>query len=335
MACSTPLAAYRHDGEIRFNGPRHLHTLELPCGQCIECLLERSRQWAIRVMNEAQLWPNNTAITLTYGDNAPSVLVYKHYQDFMKRLRRKYSHKKIRFYMGAEYGGENGRPHYHAVLFNHAFDDKKYLKQTKAGSKLYTSATLEKLWTHGYSSIGEVTFQTAAYIARYCLDKAVDRDSKQHEIINPDTGEIFTRPREFGRMSLKPGIGAAWLNKFWTDVYPHGAIVQDQLEQKPPRYYDQLFERREPEAHALLKAKRKKLARAQWRDNTKSRRAAKHQVKLAQLAQLKRNRPWNTSSSASTTEQQMHSADPSLSQAPDKQSDPSRMKSTAEIQTTK
>lgn len=327
MPCSTPLRGYRTDGGVIFKTAGDLsQTIELPCGQCVECNLERSRQWAIRCMNEAQLWPHNSAITLTY-ETAPRELIYRDFQLFLKRIRQRYAHKTIRFYMGGEYGERNGRPHFHALLFNHDFKDKVYYKTTQAGSKLYKSEILESLWGHGYTSTGECNFQAAAYIARYCL-APVDRSSATQEIIDPDTGEVHARRREFSKMSLRPGIGKEWLEKYMTDVYPHGAIVHDGIEQKPPRYYDTLWERRNPDAHAKLKEERTKKARDAYLDNTTARRKAKHIVKLAALNHLKRNQPWNTSSSPSTTKQPTLSEGQSSQPPRDKQSAASKTKST-------
>ncbi|WP_422851467.1 rolling circle replication-associated protein [Candidatus Ruthia endofausta] len=130
VACFHPLTAYcDYDSTvIHFNSPLPYETtLLLPCGQCIGCRLERSHQWAIRCIHEASLYPDNSFITLTYdNDNLPSnrSLDKRHFQLFMKPLRKKYSHKKICFYHCGEYGDLHKRPHYHAILFNHHFEDR-------------------------------------------------------------------------------------------------------------------------------------------------------------------------------------------------------------------
>ncbi len=148
--------------------------VNIPCGQCIGCRLDKSKQWAIRCVHEASLYDNNSFITLTYNtEHLPEdrSLEVRVFQLFMKRLRKRFG-TKIRFYACGEYGDQNGRPHYHACLFNHDFQDKKLWKRGKDPSlDLYRSADLEKLWPYGYSSIGEVTFQSAAYVARYIMKK--------------------------------------------------------------------------------------------------------------------------------------------------------------------
>ena len=72
--------------------------------------------------------------------------------------------------MCGEYGDKLGRPHYHAIIFGVTFVDKK-LWSIRRGNNLYRSATLEKLWPYGFSSIGTVNFETAAYVARYVTKK--------------------------------------------------------------------------------------------------------------------------------------------------------------------
>ncbi|MEO5355656.1 MAG: hypothetical protein H7835_21005, partial [Magnetococcus sp. XQGC-1] len=89
-------------------------------GQCVGCRLERSRQWAIRVMHEASQHEHNCFITLTYNDDnlpANGSLNYRHFQNFMKRLRKYYVEFTVRFYMCGEYGENFARPHYHACIF--------------------------------------------------------------------------------------------------------------------------------------------------------------------------------------------------------------------------
>ena len=98
-----------------------------------------------------------------------SSLNYKHFQDFMKRLRK--SHSGVRFYMCGEYGEDFSRPHYHALLFNCSFPDRKKHSTGDSGSVIYTSEALSKLWPFGFSSIGDVTFESAAYCSRYIMKK--------------------------------------------------------------------------------------------------------------------------------------------------------------------
>lgn len=263
----------------------------LSCGQCIGCRLEKSRQWATRCVHETKLWPENSSITLTYNnENIPQHknLNYKDYQLFMKRLRKHYPDKTIRFYMSGEYGEQDGRPHYHAILFNHDFQDKIHYTKTPQGHILYTSPTLEKLWTKGYSTIGEANFETAAYVARYIMKKITGEQAKKYYEITLETGEIINKKQEFNNMSRRPGIGQNWLKKYKKDIYPTGTLIINAHKARPPRYYDQQYKKTNPRQYANMIAKRAQEALTKINDNNDQRLHAKQTVKQAQLEQLKR-----------------------------------------------
>lgn len=248
MACFHPMQAYQcADGSVVFaerRGMDIVRLLTLPCGQCWGCRLERSRQWAVRCMHEASLYDRNCFVTLTYADEyLPDDLSlrYPDFQKFLKRLRRRFFSSAIRFYMCGEYGESFGRPHYHACLFNFDFADK-LLWSTKGGVSLYTSKALSELWPFGHSLIGAVTFESAAYVARYCMKKVTGKAAAAHyRLIDKTTGECIDRTPEFNKMSLKPGIGAPWLEKYSSDVYPRGDCVVNGRKTRPPRYYDKWY----------------------------------------------------------------------------------------------
>ncbi|AXH74001.1 MAG: replication initiator protein [Microviridae sp.] len=294
MPCYKPLIAYRSsNGSVnfvqnRFHGSGD--TLSLPCGRCIGCRLEKSREWAMRCMHEAQMHERNCFVSLTYNDfNLPEdgSLRYKDFQDFMRKLR--YEFGKVRFYMCGEYGDDNGRPHFHALLFGVDFDDKVYFKKSPAGFPLYRSRKLEVLWPYGYSSIGSLTFESAGYVARYVMKKVTGDAAEAHyRVVNEDTGEVKERKPEFGHMSLKPGIGAAWLDKFSSDVYPGGRVVVRGAEGMSPRYYDLRWKKSHPDVMEQLAFERDRAARLRYLDNTDERLAVKEKVRLAGIQMLKR-----------------------------------------------
>ncbi len=297
MPCYHPLSAFQcTDGSIVFyESKRHdtVKSLSLPCGQCVGCRLERSRQWAIRCMHEAQMHTENCFITLTYDDaHLPSdrSLHYRDFQLFIKRLRKRYFGRRIRYYMAGEYGENFGRPHWHACIFGLDFDDKKLWKRTPANSLLYRSADLELLWPFGYSSIGDVTFESAAYVARYIMKKVTGKNAAQHyQEIDPETGEITNRTPEFTKMSLKPGIGYEWYKQYTSDVYPHDYVVVRGKKVKPPKYYDKKYKIDNPYKFDELLYIREKSAKLRHEDNTLERLAVKEQVVKAKLQKLKRN----------------------------------------------
>lgn len=242
MACFHPLTAYRVEGDTKivFHEPAvgSLGSLQLPCGQCVGCRLERSRQWAMRCMHESQCYDVNSFVTLTYDDaHLPEDggLHYRDFQLFMKRVRKHYG--PTRFFMCGEYGAEYGRPHFHACLFGFDPGDRKLFSSVASGSKLYTSDRLQALWPMGFTSLGDVTFESAAYVARYVLKK-VGSDVERLGIVDFSTGEIATRRAEFCNASRRPGLGYPWLVKYHSDVYPRDEVVVRGMKMKPPRYYD-------------------------------------------------------------------------------------------------
>lgn len=242
-------------------------------------------------MHEAQLHNQSCFITNTYDDKhlpEGNSLNYTDFQLFMKRARRRYSPARVRFYMSGEYGEQFGRPHYHAILFGIDFEDKLYLAKSDAGDRLYTSDTLQQLWPFGQTTIGEVTFKSAAYIARYCFDKITGQPAKLHyEYVDAD-GVIHQRTPEFNKMSLKPGIGKDWLTQFKSDVYPEGMVVVNGSKTRAPRYYDQWQKKEDPQAYELLQYGRFLEAKTRTADNSPERLAVRETVEKARLSNLKR-----------------------------------------------
>lgn len=293
--CTRPVVAFqdRLSKAVSFSERSDAIQLRLSCGRCVECRLERSRQWAVRCMHEAQLHgENNSFVTLTYNDeHIPygGSLRYRDFQLFMKRLRRAYSDKHIRFYCAGEYGEENFRPHYHALLFGVWFEDAKYWRMSGSGHKLYRSTILEKLWPFGNSDIGRVTFQSAAYCARYIMKKQTGDCASFYDCIDPDTGEVFHREPEFNKMSLKPGIGGDWLRRFKSDVYPRGVVVVDGKESSAPRYYDKMFKREDARGFADIQERRVASAYSRRLDDIDSRLAVREEVVVARVGLLKRS----------------------------------------------
>lgn len=254
--------------------------VKVPCGQCIGCRLERSRQWAIRCVHEASLYENNCFITLTFDDKhlEPSgSLVKADFQKFMKRLRKMFG-SGVRYYHCGEYGEKLKRPHHHACLFNFDFPDKE-LWDVRDGVRLYRSGLLEKLWPFGFSTVGEVTFESAAYVARYVTKKITgEKAASYYGSLEP----------EYTTMSRRPGIASRWINQFKRDVYPHDfVVIRDGRKCRPPKYYDRSYELTDPDQFGLIKRKRVERAMAS-KDNSPDRLAARHKLQVLRARKLKR-----------------------------------------------
>lgn len=257
----------------------------VPCGKCIGCRLEHSRQWAIRCIHEASLYEHNCFLTLTYNDRYidPNESLNKtDIQLFLKRLRKRYSDHTIRFFQCGEYGDDNARPHHHVLLFNHDFMDKKFHKFTKyTHYPLYISKELSELWPYGYHDIAEVNFLTAAYTARYIMKKVNGEAADDH---------YLGRLPEFITMSRRPGIGYDWFKKYYHDIYPKDYVVVNNIKCKPPKYYDTMFDSIQNK-YKISKIKFKRRIKAMKNpenNNNDWRLLVKEHVRQLKIARLKR-----------------------------------------------
>lgn len=306
MSCFHPLRAYVTTGKTE-NGKRNFtfnaakaisreNYEDLPCGQCIGCRLDKTRQWGIRMLLEASEHEQTCFVTLTYDDDHLPYhgdIVKSHIQKYVRALRDKYPEKKIRFYQCAEYGEITGRPHFHIILFGFDFPDKEIAGHTRTGEKIYKSQICEDLWLNrGGCRIGDVNQQTASYVAGYVTKKVTGKNAEEHyERIDPDTGEIYQLTPPCSTMSRRPGIGANWFKKYKTDVYPSDNVIVNGFPQKPPKFFDGQYEIINPEGMQNLKDKRKRAANKKKvkENNTSERLAVREKVKQLNRKSFKRD----------------------------------------------
>lgn len=315
MPCYHPLDAYQsHTHKTKNNKSLITFTssaqpsnnysfIRLPCSQCNGCRIQRSKEWAIRCVHEASLYPDNCFITLTFNKknlNPRGELRTSDFQKFMKRLRKKYNGLSavanktnkvtfpIRYFHCGEYGSDLNRPHHHACLFNFDFPDKT-LWSVRKNVSLYRSASLEKLWPYGFSTIGSVNFQSAAYVARYIIKKVNGPDGEQHyQNFDPETGEIFYKKPEYITMSRRPGIAKGWFDKFSSDVYPKDYITHEGRKFKSPKFYDNLYDNINPTGLEKIKIKRKLAIEKFSANSTRKRLSIREKVQNSHLPKLKR-----------------------------------------------
>lgn len=234
MRCTSPkTVGFKSDGKTICWSPKkyskEFATFQLPCSKCISCRLEYARQWAVRCVHEASMYENNAFITLTYDDDhlTSDYLIYKDFQNFMKRLRHKEPHLEIGMFVTGEYGEKTKRPHWHAIIFNWSPSDQIFKRSNDRGDKIFKSKTLDDLWSHGNTETGSVTFESAGYCARYAAKKLVHGKDQDHS---------FT---PISKKSSKHAIGKRWLQTHWKDVFNHGYIIDsDGVKSGIPRYYE-------------------------------------------------------------------------------------------------
>uniref|UniRef100_A0AAU8AU79 Replication initiator protein n=2 Tax=unclassified Microvirus TaxID=338099 RepID=A0AAU8AU79_9VIRU len=290
IPCFTPdLSPYREKSVREF--------IEVPCGNCSACRLNYSRQWADRCLLEANYHSSAYFATITYSDNFVPRSEYvcdrtgevlealtlrkRDFQLFMKRLRKKFSDQKIRFFACGEYGSETFRPHYHAIIFGLKLDDLQVYKRER-GFTYYNSPSLQDCWSKDVSSqelvnstnfsnirgdntplrlpighivVSEVTWETCAYTARYVMKKLKGPEANfyaEHCIEPP-----------FTLMSRKPGIARQYYDEhpaLFENAYINVSTPTGGRKIRPPKYFDKLYDLDFPEASAELKEQRRRLA---------------------------------------------------------------------------
>lgn len=267
MRCTSPrTVGFHSDGKTISWSPKtftkEYATWQMPCGKCIECRLEYAQGWAIRSIHEAQMHQENSFITLTYSDEnlTDGRLNYIDFQLFIKRLRDKifqrflnvygkenwkllskeekkqtYKHYKISVFVTGEYGDKTKRPHWHALIFNWRPDDLKKHYTNDKGDQVYISDLLTETWGKGHAELGQVTLESAGYVARYAAKKLVHGNDNEHDY------------EPISKKSSHQAIGKSWLEKFYKDVFTHGYIEHDGIKLKIPAYYEKWFKKTHPE----------------------------------------------------------------------------------------
>lgn len=242
MPCYRPILGYRTDFVNPETGKRGItfsrnsqaftdKKILVPCGKCLGCLNKKTNEWALRCTHEAQFHEENCFITLTYDDDhlpEDGGLHHKHFQDFMKRLRRARPDVKIKYFMCGEYGGLNERPHFHAIIFGTTFHDMR-LFSTAGNSRNYISNELSSLWPFGFHTIGNVHYGTARYTAKYSM--------KRMEDFGIDYGN---RRPEYRKMSQ--GIGASYAKKHSAQLARTDSIILNGHRNPVPRYYEKFID---------------------------------------------------------------------------------------------
>lgn len=274
MTCYAPITAYKA-AVLNETGKRSMVfkavgsfsgvAYKLPCGACPGCKLERSRTWGIRCMHEKRMHTQSDFITLTYrNEDLPEfgTLVPRDLQLFHKRLHNKLLYDRglgIRYFGCGEYGGTTHRPHYHSLIFGYSFPDRKLYSYNARGEPIYTSKLLDDLWGLGDCKIGDVTFDSACYVARYSLKKASKKEREDGAYVVYDAdGVIHERLPEFPVMSRRPGIGATYFDKYGSEIMQHDTIIMGNREVPSIRYYDLKIEKLDPARLKVIKRNRQR-----------------------------------------------------------------------------
>lgn len=237
---------------------RGLNEIKLPCGRCPECQKDYYKMWATRGAYELMRWPMSLFITLTYDDeHLPSdrSLNKKDVQDFIKRIKKRENRQQedpVRQIYCGEYGTKTGRPHYHCILFNIDFADKRPWRTSDKGKIIFTSETLTRIWGKGNVEFGIAQPGSIAYLFKYVLKKKTRKEKeKPYELVID--GEIYEVAHEFIEASRNPGIGAHLRD---SNSIKKGYLSVNGVRTKLPKYYQNFLQTHDPETYEKLKDQR-------------------------------------------------------------------------------
>jgi len=266
LSCLVPTKRYRlldgtvvsRDGDLNDRKNPALMEFFTPCGQCGECRLSKARTWATRCVHESTLWKKSSFITLTYRQTpADNSLSPTDTRNFIRRLREHLNHP-FKYFLVGEYGENFDRPHYHAIIFGHDFglydhkntvcplSGKRTEKETSRLQELHntealTCPELNEIWGLGFTSVGNLTFDSAAYTAQYAMKKVNGPISKAH---------YGNKHPEFMRCS-QDGIGRQYALKHAKEIIENNNVISNSVEQPIPSYYLRLYEKKNMELDTL------------------------------------------------------------------------------------
>ncbi len=293
MPCFRPWQMPRKDSQGR--RWTDLGDVTVPCRQCAGCRVDHARQWGLRCSHESQGYEASSFLTLTYSNaNYPdngSVNV-RDLQLFQKRVRHFRKPVRIRFFSCGEYSPSTWRAHYHVLGFGLHFADRIMHAKSKSGFPVYTSDELSELWPHGHAYIGDLTYESCAYTARYSMKKVNGKKALDHyRRINPVTGEAVQLRPEFITMSRRPGIGADWFKQFGSDCFPSDYLILNGSKVPVPSFYlRQLAARPGGDlSELMIKTRRKERGRVHADNNTPERLAVREEVAERRFARLMRS----------------------------------------------
>lgn len=272
MACFHPLKAFANPrgGKPFFSRPagHSGRVLDLACGRCIGCRIDRASEWSARIVHECLFWEDNWFLTLTFDDEhypANASIDRRDVQLFFMRLRGMACRAgllegaHVRYFYNGEYGESTHRAHYHSIVFGLRLTDLKKWKKNERGEQMWTSDFLSEVWGNGRVVVGAVTRASAAYVAGYCLRDTKAKHSP-YGFVDPETGELVERVAPFVGMSRRPGIGRDYFEKYGGQLVAGDFVVIEGRKLPTPRYYRRLLEKQNPELFESLKAIREREA---------------------------------------------------------------------------
>nr|WAE43914.1 MAG: replication initiator protein [Microviridae sp.] len=213
MRCEKPIRLYKNLSKIDYPDG-----LLVPCGKCLSCRKKKAHEWSVRCLHELSSYEKAVFITLTYSEEfLPEYgsLKKSHLQKFFKRIRRRISPERIRYFACGEYGDKFKRPHYHAIIFGIGldYDDQDLISDC---------------WHLGRVHFGQAEPASIRYIAQY-IDKKYDGDLA---VIIYDMNHL---ERVFKISSL--GLGRDYCDKNNVQIMQQLMVTVKGIKTSIPRYY--------------------------------------------------------------------------------------------------
>lgn len=226
MQCTKPINLTKNVDRIKYPDG-----LKVPCGKCLQCRIQKRKEWAMRCLHELDNHYESVFVTLTYDDKhlpKNGSLQKKELQKFFKRLRQWVWPYKIRYFACGEYGDEKERPHYHAIIYGIGLkeEQKAIIKRCWP----FCDWTVQKI---ADSSFGCAEPDSIRYVAQY-IDKKLSGEEAKKEYTDKGREPVFKV------QSL--GIGRCYVEKNKDQLERNESITMFGVKQTMPRYYLNLTE---------------------------------------------------------------------------------------------
>lgn len=227
-----------------FGLPDGVRSVQIPCGRCFLCRQSRAYDILVRAVAESRMYDFSSFVTLTVDDDRIHdvfpfrKLVRRPYQLFLKRLRKCIG--RFRYLLCGEYGSLSGRPHYHLIIFGRKFVDG-FIRSDDSWCDSYV---LQQCWPYGHITCSEVCNERLAYVSGYQLKGDFD------DVDFP----------QFVVWSRRPGLGASWFDKYWSDLCINGFtfVLGGKERHISCRYFFERLRLHHPEEYAKIKLQREK-----------------------------------------------------------------------------
>lgn len=189
------------------------------CGKCIVCRENRIKDWYVRLYSELSYCDYSYTVTLTYDEEhlpGDGNLCIEDIQKYFKRLRFNSKQLSYKFYYSGEYGEQEGRPHFHAIVFAYLY------RCVNPNSKVEIKELLKNSWGLGNVYLDLVSKQSCRYVLDY-LQKDYYRWKGKKKV------------EPFQRMSKSLGLNYLVDNE--SRICDVGYISVGQVKHRVPRYY--------------------------------------------------------------------------------------------------